>query len=47
MSNEYKECKKIIDKILVREKNLIKQLKEIQRIKMEIILILARGDTNA
>lgn len=42
MSNEYKECEKAIKKILVRERQLIKQLKEIQRTKMEMLLILAK-----
>ena len=41
MSEEYKECEKLINKLLVQEKKLIKQLKEIQRTKMEIILILS------
>ncbi len=42
MTPEYKECEKAIKKILVRERQLIKQLKEIQRTKMEILLILAK-----
>ena len=42
MSDEYKECEKAINKLLVREKKLIKQLKEIQRTKMEMLLILVR-----
>lgn len=42
MSLEFTECKKIINKLLAREKMLIKQLKEIQRTKMEMILILAK-----
>lgn len=41
--NEYKECEKAIKKILVCERRLIKQLKEIQRTKMEILLILAKN----
>lgn len=40
MSEAYKECEKVIRKVLVKEKKLIKQLKEIQRTKMEMILIL-------
>ena len=42
MSDEYKECEKAIKKLLVQEKKLIKQLKEIQRTKMEIVLVLAK-----
>ena len=42
MSNEYKECEKVIKKLLVQEKKLIKQLKEIQKTKIEMVLILAK-----
>ena len=41
MSKAYKECEKAINKLLVQEKKLIKKLKEIQRTKIEIILILS------
>lgn len=41
MSEAYKECEKVIRKLLVQEKKMIKQLKEIQKTKMEIILILS------
>ena len=44
MSKEYKECEKVIWRILAQEKKLIKQLKEIQKTKMEMLLILARGE---
>jgi hypothetical protein len=41
MSEAYKECEKVIRRVLVQEKKLIRQLKEIQRTKMEMILILS------
>jgi hypothetical protein len=44
MSEAYKECEKAIHRVLVQEKKLIKQLKEIQRTKMEMILILGGND---
>ena len=40
----YKECKNEIRKMLVQEKKLINQLKEIQKTKMEIILILTKDN---
>lgn len=46
MSNEYKQCENIIRKLLVREKRLIRDLKEIQKTKMEILLILAGGNND-
>ena len=44
MSKEYKECEKAIYRVLAQEKKLTKQLKEIQRTKMEMLLILAKGN---
>ena len=44
MSKEYKECENAINKLLVQEKKLIKQLKKVQRTKMEILLILANSN---
>ncbi len=46
MNKEFEESKKIINNLLNREKKLINELKEIQRIKMEIVLILAKGGSN-
>lgn len=47
MTKAFKECKKEIEKMLLREKKLIKQLKKIQRTKMEIILILGGINENS
>ena len=44
MSKEFKESEKIIHELLTREKKLINELKEIQKTKMEIILILCGGE---
>lgn len=46
MSKEFKENKKAIHELLNREKKLINELKEIQKTKMEIILILCGGEVN-
>lgn len=46
MNKEFEESKKIINNLLNREKKLINELKEIQRIKMKIVLILAKGGSN-
>ena len=43
MSKEFKESEEVIHELLTREKNLINELKEIQKTKMEIILILCGG----
>lgn len=44
MSKEFKESEKAIHELLTREKKLINELKEIQKTKMEIILILCGGE---
>lgn len=40
MSEEYKKCKKAIDVLLIQEKKLIRKLKDIQKTKIDIALIL-------
>lgn len=46
MSKEFKESEKAIYELLNREKKLINELKEIQKTKMEIILVLCGGGIN-
>lgn len=42
----FEECKREIIKMMSKEKKLIRELKEIQKLKMEVLLILAseRGE---
>lgn len=41
VSKEFVECKEIVDKLLSEEKKLKRQLKEIQKAKLEFVLILS------
>lgn len=39
----FEECRREIVKMMSKEKKLIRELKEIQKLKMEVLLVLASG----
>lgn len=45
-SRAFKQSKLQIHNLLIQEKHLKKQLKEIEKIKMELIIILMGGNIN-
>lgn len=42
----FEVCKREIVKMMSKEKKLIRELKEIQKLKMEVLLILAKETNN-